>query len=48
MNIRKDVELILGRNLTSDEVSRYKFYWKVVFMNPHDLAKIIKADNIVN
>ena len=42
MNIRKDVESIIGRKLTGEEVQKYRFFWTRVFMNPYDLAEKIQ------
>jgi uncharacterized membrane protein len=42
LNTKKQVEFILGRDLTIEEVSKYRFYWTKVFMNPHDICSLIK------
>lgn len=42
MNIKLETEALLGRNLTSKEVSNFRFYWTKIFMNPHDIAAMIE------
>lgn len=42
INIKTEVETILGRSLTSKEIAEYRFYWTQIFMNSFDLAKKIQ------
>jgi len=43
INIRKEVENILGRELTNKEVANYRILWTQVSMNPYDLATRIES-----
>jgi len=43
INIREEVETILGRELTKREVSEYRIFWTQITMNPDDLAARIES-----